>query len=205
MISFNNSFSQKVAVELELNNVLYIELENPIRIAAENISCKNLIVKTDNGAIAGENGIYICTPKFIGPANITIYTNQEGRLKKIKTLPFRVKFYVPIENIQFYFANCSNSCKMSKSELLKQRFVRAEVVNMDFDYKYPVDSFKVEIRYEDSVKIFNNIGNEINRELLNEFSLLKKDSQILFTDIHSHRPVTESIIILSPLKLIITE
>ncbi len=54
---------QKTAIAADKSNVLYLEMDNPITIAVENTSCKELIVKSDNGTIKGQNGSYDWIPE----------------------------------------------------------------------------------------------------------------------------------------------
>ena len=111
------SFGQIVAVSADRNNILYLDMDNPITIAAENSTSQSLVVNIDNGEISGQNGLYNCRPKSIGPAIITVSIKQDGKLKLIATKTFRAKYYVDVNNIQFYIGNCSNNCTISKATL----------------------------------------------------------------------------------------
>jgi hypothetical protein len=196
--------AQKVAVSADRNNLLYIEVDNPLTIAAESQSCKNIIVTTDNGIITGENGSYNCRPKSIGVANIIVSVKQNGKIKELQRLAFRVKYLVPIDNIQFFIANCGKDCKISKATLLQQKFVRAQVINMEINTTYPVDLFTVEIHNGGSVKTFSNTGNEISEEIQKEFALLNNNATIYFKEIYTHRP-DGNVFPLTSKKIIITE
>jgi hypothetical protein len=133
--------AQKVAVSTDRNNLLYLEVDNPLTIAVENKSCKEIIVTTDNGIITGQNGSYNCKPKSIGLANIIVSIKQNEKIKELQRVAFRVKYLVPIDNIKFSIANCSKDCIISKATLLQQKFVRAQVINMEINATYPVDLF----------------------------------------------------------------
>ena len=196
--------AQKVAVSADKNNLLYLEVDNPLTIAVESQSCKNIIVTTDNGIITGENGSYNCKPKSIGAANIIVGVKQNGKVKELQRLSFRVKYLVPIENIQFIIANCGKDCKMSKTVLLQQKLVRAQVINMEINATYPVDLFTVEINNDGSVKTFSNTGDEISEEIQKEFALLKNSATVHFKEIYTHRP-DGNVFPLSSIKLNITE
>jgi hypothetical protein len=67
------SFGQKFSVAAEKENILYIGMDNPISITVDNLSSKSIIVKTDNGEITGNDGQYVCHPKYVGRTNIMIY------------------------------------------------------------------------------------------------------------------------------------
>ena len=58
-------FAQFSAIEIETNNVLYSGIRNKISIAAENTSCKFLVVKTTNGSISGGNCQFVYSINFM--------------------------------------------------------------------------------------------------------------------------------------------
>ena len=49
--------AQHFAIASDNNNVLYVGLDNPLSISAENCPCSQLIVKTNNGKVITENGL----------------------------------------------------------------------------------------------------------------------------------------------------
>ena len=89
---------QGIAVAADKMNELYISIDNPITIAAENISNKSLIVKTTNGKLTGEKGQYIFRSETVGPAEISVYKKLNSKLIKLGSAVFRVK-----ENSASYF------------------------------------------------------------------------------------------------------
>jgi len=204
LFSFIFSFGQKVAVSADKNNILYLEVDNPLTIAVENTSCKELVVKTDNGEITGQNGSYAIRPKSIGIANISISIKQNGKLRHIAKRTFRVKYFTDESNVEFYIGNCSDNCTISKSLLENQHFVRAVVVKSDMDARLPIDSFGVEIFSHDTVKMKHNIGDEINQDLKSEFTLLNDKDILVFKNIYCHR-LDGTIIQLNPIKIFVSE
>ncbi len=200
----SNLSGQKTAISADKSNVLYLEMDNPITIAAENTSCKVLIVKSDNGTIEGKNGSYECRPESIGRANITVFLKQNGKLKQIGKSAFRVKYYIDESDIVFYIGNCSNDCTISKSMLQSQQYVRAQVENSDVNATFPVDSFMVQIFSNNAVKVKRNVGNEINLELKNEFESLNNGDTLVFRNIYSHRQ-NGTVIQLKPIRIEVSE
>lgn len=74
---------------------------------------------------------------------------------------------------------------MAKIELANQQFVRADLEEGDIDMSYAVDSFMVCIVPNDTCKynVIKNIGQEISKEIQNEFRQLKENDVIIFKKI----------------------
>ena len=179
------SYGQNIAVAADKMNVLYVGIDNPITIAAENCSNKSLVVKTTNGKLIKENGQYLFRSETIGAAEISVYKNQNGKLTKLGSTFFRVKALpLPI------FKVGSGRQSVAKVELANQQFVRAELEGFDFDAKFPVDSFTVCIVPSDtcSYSVIKNIGNKINDDIRSQFQRLKENDVVIFKKIFAKTP-----------------
>jgi GldM C-terminal domain len=184
LFAFYISFGQIVSISTDRNNILYNDVDNPITIAAENYSCASLIVKIDNGKIDEKNGHYICKPKRIGKATITVYQNQNGKLKKIGKGEFRVKRLFDMPNIQTAIGPCINDCSVSAEVLAAQEFIRSDVVNTEFNARIPIDSFSVYIYSNCTCKIIHKKGNRITDDIKQEFHSLKANDIVVFRNIY---------------------
>ena len=176
---------QRVAVAADKMNVLYVGIDNPITIAAENSSDKSLIVKTTNGKLIGENGQYIFRSETVGAAEISVYKKVNNKLMKLGSAFFRIKT-IPLP----IFKIGSGRHSVAKVELANQQFVRADLEGFDFDAKFPIDSFTVCIVPSDTCKYatIKNIGNKINDEIRNEFQQLKENDVVVFKNIFAKTP-----------------
>ena len=176
---------QGIAVAADKMNELYISIDNPITIAAENISNKSLIVKTTNGKLTGEKGQYIFRSETVGPAEISVYKKLNSKLIKLGSAVFRVKG-IPLPT----FKIGSGRLSVTKVELISQQFVRADIEGFDFEAKFPVDSFTVCIVRADTCRyaVIKNIGNKINDEIRNEFQQLKEKDIVIFKKIYAKTP-----------------
>jgi len=151
--------AQRVAVSPDKNNVFYFGVDNPITVAAENCSCNDLVVKTNNGSVIGNPCKLIYRARETGGADITVYKKIGNKLKKISTNAFRVKrIPPPVFKIGPYGGayDYSNERKVQRVVIANQQYVRAELENFDIDVKYLIDSFFVNIFYNDSANFKSN-------------------------------------------------
>jgi len=110
---------QKFSISADQNNILYIGVDNPFTVAAENLSRKMLVLKTDNGSISGKNGNYTFRGSQIGKTTIVLYKKVNGKLVEIGRNYFRVKNIPdPIFKIG------SGRDTMSSKEISSQSYVR---------------------------------------------------------------------------------
>ncbi|MEP7198121.1 MAG: GldM family protein [Saprospiraceae bacterium] len=179
-IIFSTS-AQTISVSNDKENILYIGIDNPMTIAVENESARNLVIKTDNGSINGTNGLYYFRSNTIGKAEIIIYKKNGSKLKELGRKYFRVK---RMEDAIFKIGSGNDSINLA--ELVAQQYVRAELDGKyGFDLKITVESFTVCIIPSDTCNFIEriNIGNKISDEIRNEFRLLKSNDIIIFKKI----------------------
>jgi len=114
-------------------NVLYIGVDNPIKIAASGYETSELTVSIDNGTITGKNGEYIVCPKQQGTANV-IVANSSG--KEIQRTAFKVKITPdPIAAIKTPDGYKTNGL-ISKKELLDANGIVVSMKDFDFDINF---------------------------------------------------------------------
>lgn len=189
------SSAQKIAVSADKYNIMLQELENPITIAAENTSCKDLYVTIDNGTITGSNGLYVCKPNKVGRANIVVSVKKNGKLKTTRVFAFRVINLMNDFNTVFKVGPCGHGCSISKRVLAAQEYVRVELEGTDFDVKLTVDSFTVHIisSVSGTTNKIKNIGNQITTSVKEAFASLKDGDMVLFKEIFAVGPDGRSI------------
>jgi GldM C-terminal domain len=187
------SFSQHIAVSADKNNVLYVGVDNPITVVAENSSCKDLIIKTNNGKITGKGCQLIFRASQAGSTEIIVVKKNYGKLKKIGRWFFWVKrIPSPSFKIGPYGSeyDINSERKVQKIIIANQQYVRAELLNFDIDVRFVVDSFHVSIFFSDSCKSksFFNTSNKINQQITEAFFTLKKDDIVIFSKIYAKGP-----------------
>ncbi len=181
--------AQHIAVAADRENILYVGLENPVTITAENCPCNQLVVKTDNGFIEGSSCKYSFRGGTIGKANITVYKKAANRLSKLGVSSFRVKrLPAPVFKIGPYGEYNKNNVELRV--LATQLYARADIECCGFDAKAPIDSFCVEILQIDScrVKYYLNVTNELSEKVRTAFSLLVPNDIVVFKKIYAKGP-----------------
>lgn len=163
------------AMELPKMNLLYIGIENPLKIAVAGINNSKLDVSIDNGHITGANGEYNIIVSKPGQATVTI--KYKGKILEQKE--FRVR-RIPDPKIDINSNPTYYSGKLIKDEILKW-------TNMNFVYSY--------LNLEIFETIFCNItidlqngeaigyicrDSSIREEILNKFKELKSGDRIYF-------------------------
>jgi gliding motility-associated protein GldM len=131
------------AVELVKMNVIYLGVENPVKIASSGYETSELDASIDNGTIYGRNGEYMILPKETGMATLTI--SSKG--KEIQKAQFRVKVVPdPIAGIKILNGNSFDyisSGTITKKDLLTAGGISVEMRNFDFDLEFKIVSFVV--------------------------------------------------------------
>lgn len=132
------------AVELVRMNVLYVSVDNPIKIAISNIPPSDLSVGINNGTVTGGSGEYIIRPTDVGSATLTVYYKGDV----VHEANYRVKsgfnIYVAID-IAGEIRSVKGSCSISKEDLIKSSAVRIILDNSDFDMPFEVVSFTISL------------------------------------------------------------
>ena len=130
------------AVETEKLNVLYVGVDNPVRIAASGMKQDDLEVSIDNGKIKKEGQKYIVNPEHSGSASLTI----ESKGKVIGSKLFRVK---NVPNPGAYLIaedNLIESGQVSKNAVSGVRGISVTIPNFMFDVNFTVTSFSLNVK-----------------------------------------------------------
>jgi hypothetical protein len=169
------------AVEPVRMNVLYIGVDNPIRIAASGYQASDLTVSIDNGIITGENGEYTIRPKQLNKAIVTVSSHG----KEIQKSTFRVK---SIPDPVLYVGG-KRGGNVDKDFLMKQQEVKAQLENFDFDASFDIVEFTVSATLEGFTKDIISKSGKITpeqRDLI--FAKLKPGIAVIFQDIKCKGP-----------------
>lgn len=193
--------SQNIAVSAEKNNVLYIGVDNPISVVAENYPSRQLMVKAEKGTLFGSNGrIFIY--RGIEPGNESIIIYNKENSKEVGRSNFRVK-YIPDPVAKVGLSGGGN---IQGVILKNQQFLRAQLDNFDFDVAFTIDSFTLNIIRTDSCffKEVINIGSKFGSAVTEALSGIKKDDIVIFKKIYVLGPDGRSRL-LSPLVFTIID
>lgn len=174
-VNGRNKTNVVTAVEPVRMNVLYIGVDNPIKIAASGYEPSELLVSIDNGTISGTNGEYTIHPKQRGPAVITV--SCKG--KEIQKTTFRVKYIPdPVAKI-----GGKRNDSVDKGYLLKQEQVTADIENFDFDASFDIVGFTVSAYIHKIAEEYISESGKITPEQRSLIEKLESGGIVYFQDI----------------------
>jgi len=181
------TFSQTVALELRKMNVVYVGVDNPIKIAVENYPCEKIVINPTYGTIKLTSDschysykIDSCQPHT---SKEIIYVGvKEGKtIKWLDTLEYRIKkIPVPQLCIGSYFGGL-----IKKNIWYNSNYVLAVLKDIDLEDYATITNYSYEIWRKDSL-IYKEIevkGNSITKNLRNEIYKSQKGDIYFFFDI----------------------
>lgn len=188
----SNQFAKKpviTAMELPKMNVLFIGIDNPLKIAVSGIDNSELEVTIDNGEIKGENGEYNINVRKPGTSVVTV--SYKGEV--IQKTEFRVKRIPdPISNENKYFSG-----KISKEEILRwgtieflfKYFNLNMNTNVIFFRMIAIQGSNDPVQFYGGNKVFTDFQLEKIKTLKNGDKLYFEDIIILNEEDYSSRKV----------------
>ena len=168
------------AIEPVKMNVLYIGVDNPLKIAASGYKASDLVASIDNGTITGQNGEFIVHPKQ--PGSATIIVNSKG--KEIQKTTFRVRAVPdPVAKVAG-----KRGGTIDKKVLLEQDEIVADIENFDFDISFEIVEFTVFTVVKGYAKEYKSNSNKITPEQKELFKQMKEGTPLYFQDIKCKGP-----------------
>ncbi len=138
-------------------NVLYVGIDNPIKVAVSGYESTEIDVAITNASIRGKEGEYIVNPKRPGSSIFVVRAKGEV----VQQTTFRVK---GLPDPMVMVAG-KRGGEISKNVLLAQEAVFAMMANFDFDIEFKIEGFTVSTTDEDGYYIEVNSGsNKITKE-----------------------------------------
>jgi gliding motility-associated protein GldM len=136
-------------------NVMYIGVDNPVRIAVSGYKTSEIEVSVpENGKITGTNGDYVVRPEK--PGNLFIEVLHKSKL--IQKTEFRVKIVPdPVAAVVIGSKAILNG-EISKKDLLKAGGIVAYMRNFDFDLNFEVESFVLSVTVPNSTTVREEIS-----------------------------------------------
>ncbi|MFO7658748.1 MAG: GldM family protein [Bacteroidales bacterium] len=152
------------------NNVLYLGVENPVKINFSTCDSSNLELSVIGGLVKERNGEFIIVPKNVDSATAIITCNEEV----IQELIYQVK---KVPNPVVMIAGKKNG-KISKDELLKQKYIHAEIENFEYDVMFKVIEFNLVVFDNEGIAISeksnSNKFTEIQKKIISDSGLGRK-------------------------------
>ncbi len=165
-------------------NVFYRGLDNPFDVGAGGIPHENLEVTMTNGRVLQRGDAFIIQPNELDEqgrrTTVTVHAKIGNERRVLGRTNWRVK-RVP-DPIAKVAGQAGGSIR--KERLLAEDGVLAELEDFDFDFKYTVTQFRVEISAAGGyVNFFESNSNRFTEEQKNQFRRLNPNSLIYIANI----------------------
>jgi len=162
-------------------NVFYMGIPdgNPVDISVPGVPSDKITATINNGTIKPTGNGWVVFPEKQGPASISVIAEIEGKKIQIGKKDFRVK---PVPDPVAKMSG-SKGGGLSKEVMLAAPFILADMENFDFDLKWKIISFKMEITVggynRESISKSSRLSNEQTASLTN----LQRGQRVTFSDI----------------------
>ncbi|MBN1187513.1 MAG: hypothetical protein JXB49_34875 [Bacteroidales bacterium] len=181
----NNNNDVVAAIEPVRMNVLYLGIDNPIKIAVSGYKASEIDVSIDNGRITGSNGSYIINPAHQGTAIVKV--SNKG--KTIQSSEFRVKRipdpHVVLELNEGGVTRTVNDGQISKVDLMDASGLKVSLGGSDLDLVFEVVSFVASTTMPDSTTIREEISHsdKFSETQIELFKSLIENQKLIFEEI----------------------
>ena len=191
MYPFNGEYlvaAKTAVVSPTKMNILYTELENPLKISVPGYTPGEISAVLNNSKITTTKkslGEYSARPIKIGKAVVTVYANVDGKRTKMGDMLFRVKKPPPPKP----FVMGVKNGMIDRSALVSAQGILAKLENFEFEgLRYIVTSFKLTGVYKgETVPDINNRSGEWTKKMKGIISNSSSGSTISLTKIMATR------------------
>jgi hypothetical protein len=164
-------------------NHLYAGINNPINCLIENVSCNNVAIKANKGAISriGECD-FTYRSDSSGTVIFSVYHVKKGKEKLVASFErYILPFPTPVANVGGY---SNGSAVMLKAFKAQGGVVAVLIPGLGFDIKFIVTEFTVTI-IADGVVTFHQMqqGNAFTPRIRASFDLLETSDRVLISGI----------------------
>jgi gliding motility-associated protein GldM len=173
-----------VTISATKMNVLYMGIPNPVKVSVPGVASENLEISITNGRFEKSGEEYLIYPSKVDVmgrnTTISVVANMNGEKRPMGSMVFRVKEVpTPIATI-----SGKNGGNLRKEELLAEEGIFADIPDFDFDLKFRVTQFDVNLSgaggYE---RKYTTQGNRFSDEQKSQFSRLAQGSLIYIDNI----------------------
>jgi|TARA_B110000459_G_scaffold110626_1_gene122611 gliding motility-associated protein GldM len=184
--------ANKTAVVSPVNmNILYLEVDNPLKISVPGFSAGDISASFNNGKLVPTKkniGEYIARPNKKGKAQVTLYAKVDGKKSKMGSVEFRVK-EVPPPKAKVQFASETGGTMMiDKMRMVNSGGVLAELKDFDFKgVRYVITSYRLTGMYKGEQMKEDTKGPAFNDKMINVIKNTKSGNTITISNIKAKR------------------
>lgn len=173
------TYGQNCVVSSQNGDIVYIAIDNLLRVAVNEYSCKDYYLRTDNGSIIKDmtDCSYLIKPERLGVANISIYLKSNNRKISsttclVKETPFPVAFVAS-----------SSGGKIKKTVLQVQTGIEARLPGTGLQTNYKVCNYTITV-YHNQKAIYSESfnGNIFANEVVEKLKSVTADDRVLFSN-----------------------
>ncbi len=165
-------------------NVFYLGVDNPVDVSVAGVQPDKIDISVTNARHVKRKDSYIIRPIRPGNAYVVVYASIDGKRREMGRREFRVKTVPsPVAMV-----NNQNGGAITKSILLAQLGVFAEMENFDFDLKFTVTEFTVSATIQGFTREFTSKSNRFTQEQKNLIGNLNRGQNVYIQDIKAVGP-----------------
>ena len=182
----------KTAVVSPTNmNILYLEVDNPLKISVPGYTAGEITAVINNGKISPIKktlGEYTARPSKKGKALVTLYANVDGKRTKMGDMEFRVKEVPPPKAEVTGAKNINGSMIIDKMMMVNAGGVLARLKDFDFKgVRYTVVSFRLTGVYKGEQMKEETRGPQFSNNMINIIKNVKSGNTITISNIKAKR------------------
>ena len=188
----NYLVANKTAVVSPTNmNILYLEVDNPLKISVPGFSAGEITASITNGKLVPTKkniGEYSARPNKKGKAIVTLYATVDGKKSKMGSVDFRVK-EVPPPKAKIQLASEFNGTMMiEKMQMVNSGGVLADLEEFDFKgVRYVIISYRLTGMYKGEQIKENTKGPAFSDNMINIIKNTKSGNTITISNIKAKR------------------
>ncbi|MDR1006521.1 MAG: gliding motility protein GldM [Bacteroidales bacterium] len=175
-------------VSLDNMNVFYIGVDNPVSISVPGANADQVfptITGTGSSITKVAPGKYKVNVKTQGKVHIIISANINGKTMQMGDCEYRVK---PIPRPMAVIGNQSGG-SISREELAAQGRINIKMDNFDFNVRFSVTSFRMQIAAGGDSQIpMESNGPNFTPEMLNKINKLRRGNKVFIEEIRAVGP-----------------
>ena len=188
------SFAQRFSIGNEKNNTVSQGVTNKISIMVEGFACDELIVKTNNGKIEGNDCIFSWTPEKSGDCMVEVFRKVNDGEERIARKEF---VSVPVRPV---FKIARGGTNIPLVEVKSQNYARVESPVEGENLVLKKFDVNVISSNGESVKKFSNTGNKLSDEFVAALQKLAPGDLLVFNNIEIEKyegPKADPVLVLA--------